>query len=187
MSDNENPKLDENANPKPTDDKTDKPDENGLLEAGRNLLKTERDARKNAERDLAALQRRIEEIEGKDKSDVERLTGERDKLAKDAESAIQRAREKAGKASVFEAARKANAVSANAVYALVRDQLDFDDDDEPTNADVLIAAAKKAEPSLFQATAGSGDGGKGGELGKPEFKNATERLSYAYGQRVASR
>jgi hypothetical protein len=77
------------------------------------------------------------------------------------EAAQKRAQDKAGKSAAIEAARAANAISGTAIYALIRDRLEYDDDDEPTNLERLIADARKAEPSLFQASAGSGDGGRG--------------------------
>jgi hypothetical protein len=166
MSDNEQP------NPTPDDAPDETPDKDGLLEAGRTLLKSERDARKAAERELTALRKRLDDLEGKDKSDVERIAGERDQLRKDLEDQQKRVRRAAGKAAALEAARSANAIAPTAVYALIRDDLEFDDDDEPTNLDALLIGAKKQEPALFQAVSGSGDGGRGGN-GKSTVDGAT--------------
>lgn len=67
--------------------------------------------------------------------------------------------------AVTEAAAKANAISGRAVYALIREDLDYDDDGEPTNVAALIAQAKRSDPELFRAAAGDGDGGKRGPSG----------------------
>lgn len=111
---------------------------------------------------LRDAESKVQAAEDKDKTELQRAQDAIKDWERKHSEAQQRAREKAGRALVFEAARTANAVSANAVYALVRDGLDYGDDDEPTNVDKLIADAKKAEPSLFRAAPGSGDGGKGG-------------------------
>lgn len=129
---------------------------NDLPEWAQRLIK---DTRKEA----ADFRTKLQRIEDKDKTEAERLASERDSLAEAVKAATGRARDKSGKASVFEAARAANAVSANAIYALVRDSIEYDDDDEPKNLDALISKAKKDEPSLFRAAPGSGDGGKGGD------------------------
>lgn len=127
----------------------------------KSALDKERDARKTADKELKDLRTKIAKLEAKDQTDLERLTGERDTLANRVTELEQRNRTTAGRVAAVDAARKANAIAPNAVYALIRDDLEFNTDDEPTNIDSLIANAKKAEPSLFQASAGSGDGGKG--------------------------
>ena len=142
-------------------------------------LQKERDRAKTAERELKKLQTRLDELDGKDKSDVERLTKERDTLADTLKERETRLREQAGRTAVYEAAREANATSSRAVYALIRDDIEFDDDGEPTNIDALIVKAKKDEPVLFRAAAGSGDGGKGGN-NKPDVEPGMGRLAYAY-------
>ena len=144
-------------------------------------LQKERDRAKTAERELKKLQTRLDELDGRDKSDVERLTKERDSLADTLKERETKLREQAGRTAVYEAAREANATSSRAVYALIRDDIEFDDDGEPTNIDALIAKAKKDEPVLFRATAGSGDGGKGDD-GKPQVEPGMGRLAYAYGK-----
>lgn len=93
-----------------------------------------------------------------------------------------RARDLSARSAVTDAATKANAISTRAVYALIRSDLDFDDETgEPTNVDALLKAAQKEEPSLFRASNGSGDGGAGGGAGgdpnaKPDL-NALLRQS----------
>ncbi len=173
MSDAENttPAVDESAGREDAN----KQDDSGLKSA----LEKERERAKNAERDLRKLQARIDELDNRDKTDVERLTKERDTLAetlKEREAAL---KERTGRAVVMEAARDANAVSGRALWALIRDELEYDDDGEPTNVDKLIAGAKRDEPSMFRATAGSGDGGKGGGQAV-DVGRGQDRLAHAY-------
>lgn len=94
------------------------------------------------------------------KTESEKLTTERDEAVEKASRLEERVREKAGKAAITSEATKANAIDADAVYALVSGALEYDDDGEPTNVDDVMKAAKADHPKLFKAAAGAGDGGK---------------------------
>jgi hypothetical protein len=147
-----------------TDQTTDQTDESTdeLGDKGEKALKAERDARRKAERELKALNTRLAELENAGKSEDEKQSAAL-KAAEDRATALEaRIRDTNARSAVTDAATKANAVSTKAVYALIRDDIEFDDDGEPTNIADLIKAAKADEPSLFRASAGSGDGGKGG-------------------------
>lgn len=100
-----------------------------------------------------------------------------DERATAAETRLQDAN---ARSAVTDAATKVNAVSTRAVYALIRSDLEFDDDGEPTNVDALLKRAQKDEPSLFRAAAGSGDGGATGPAGTENDMNA--RLRRAAGR-----
>lgn len=143
-------------------------------------LRQEREARKASERDLRAVRAKLDALEARDKTDVERLTGERDALLKTVEERETRLRHTTARVAVLDAATKTNAVSANAVYALVRDGLEFNEDGEPTNVDEAIASAKKSEPLMFRAAAGAGDGGKREENTGREIRPGLDRLTHAY-------
>lgn len=126
------------------------------------------DEAKKLRSEAASLRKRLKDAESKaqaaedaQKPELERIIAERDRYKSDAEAALARAREKSGKAAALEVARGANAISPTAIYALIRDRIEYDDDDEPSNLESLIAKARKDEPNLFQAASGSGDGGKG--------------------------
>lgn len=112
-------------------------------------------------RENAGYRKRVKDFEDASRTDDER----RDAALKDAESradaAETRLRTANARSAVTDAATKANAISARAVFALIQSEIDYDDDGEPTNVPALIAAAKKDEPGLFRAAAGGGDGGKG--------------------------
>ncbi len=130
-------------------------------------VKSERDetlARLSSERKEARdrarkAEQRLAELENAGKSELDKLTGERDALRE----RVQTQQQRLGRASVIEAATKANAVVPRAIYGLMRDDIEFDDDGEPTNIDALIAALRQDDASLFKASAGSADGGKRGE------------------------
>lgn len=143
-------------------------------------LDAERKSRKQMERDLKAAKQRLDEIENAGKPEADRLATERDAAAKRAEAAEQRLRDANARVAVTEAATKVNAISVRAVLKLIEDDLEFDDEGTPTNVDALIAAAKKDEPSLFRAAAGSADGGKNGTTGTREVNPGLDRLTHAY-------
>jgi len=64
-----------------------KPEGDGLGEAGRKAIAAERKARKAAESELKELRAKVQDIEDKDKSEVERLQGQVKDLTKRAEKA----------------------------------------------------------------------------------------------------
>ena len=113
----------------------------------------------------AKARKRIEEYENAGKTELEK----RDAAVKAAEdralSLEKRLRDQSARSAVTDAAAKANAISTSAVYALIRDGLEYDDEGEPTNVPALIAQARKDEPALFRAANGSGDGGRGAANG----------------------
>lgn len=79
--------------------------------------------------------------------------------------------------AVSERARKAGAISPNAVYALIRDDLEFDDDGDATNIADAIAQLRKDEPSLFRAAAGDGDGGRRGPNSGDDMNSTIRRMA----------
>lgn len=134
-------------------------------------------------RENADKTKRLTEFENANKSESEKLVADRDNATKRAEAAEQRTRDLLARSAVYDAAADAN-VPANgfkAVYALIRDDIDFDDEGEPTNIADLMKQARKDAPLLFPAAQGSGDGGKRSTNdGRSEFANPLDRLTYAY-------
>jgi flagellar motility protein MotE (MotC chaperone) len=157
MSDQEqtNEQQTDQTDDKQTEQKQD--DTSGL----RSALQAERDARKTADKELKTLQKRLADLEDRDKSELEKVSGERDRLIKDLEAREARLRILTASEKVHSAATKANAIEPAAVFKLVRDDLTFDDDGAPTNVSEVVAEAKKQYPAMFQASSGSGDGGRG--------------------------
>jgi hypothetical protein len=132
-------------------------------------------------KEAASYRKKVEDYENANRTDLEK----RDLAVKAAEeraTALEtKLRDMSARSAVTEAATKANAISSRAVFALIRSDLEFDDDGEPTNVDALIKAAIKDEPSLFKAAAGSGDGGVGsGTTGKQDL-NALFRAGLGRG------
>jgi len=142
----------------------------------KSALDKERSRAKTAERDLKAAQKRLDELDNASKSETEKVAAALKAAEDRASTAETRLRDANARSAVTEAAGKANAISTRAVYALIRSDLDFNDDGEPTNVSELIAQARKDEPSLFRAAAGSGDGGKGGEQ-KQDINSALRALA----------
>jgi hypothetical protein len=131
----------------------------------KSALEKERTAAREASKALKDAQKRIADFENKDKSETERLTAERDTLKTQAETALQKLQLANARSAVSEAAVKANAVSPRAVFALIREDLEYDDDGEPTNVAALLKQAQADEPSLFRKSGGKGDGGETGAAG----------------------
>lgn len=151
-----------------------------------------RDARKQAaaeRKKLQPLEQRLTEFENRDKSDSERLTAERDRLAKDLEERETRVRDLTARQAVYEAADNAatGKVDRVAVYKIVRDELEYDSDGAPTNVDAVIAAAKKDHPGLFPATPGKADAGSRDSQSGPEPQTPTERLQRGYATQSTTR
>jgi len=152
----------------------------------KSALEKERRTARDAAKQLKTLQKQFDDLTNAGKTEEERREATLTTAQKQATEAEERAtvaetklRDANARSAVTDAATTANAISVRAVYALVRDGLEFDDDGEPTNVDALIARAKKDEPSLFRASNGSADGGKT-TTGNREVKPGMDRLTYAY-------
>ena len=150
-------------------------DDSGLKSA----LEKERKARKSAEKATRDLQRQIDELSNRDKSDEEKATQAVTAAQERAEAAERRLREATGRTAIYDAATKANAISLGAVWALAKDGLEYDEDGEPTNVDTVLAGLQKQEAQLFRHSGGRGDGGAGTET-KREVKPGFGRLVNAY-------
>jgi predicted nucleic acid-binding Zn-ribbon protein len=112
----------------------------------------------------ATARKRLDEYEAKNLTELEKREAAL-KAAEDRASTLEtRLRDLSARSAVTEAARDAKALSPRAVYATIRDDLEYDEDGTPNNVDSLIKQLVKEEPALFdlRAANGSGDGGKGG-------------------------
>lgn len=113
-------------------------------------------------KEAAGYRKKVEEYESANKTELEKREADLKAAEERAARAEQRARTLVGRQAVTDAATTAKAISTAAVYALIRDDLEYDDETgEPTNVAALITKAQKSEPDLFRAANGSGDGGKG--------------------------
>lgn len=124
------------------------------------------------------LLKQFEQAEDAGRTELQKLTKDRDQQKQRAESTAQRLRTANARVAVTEAATRANAIDSAAVVALVRDRLEFDDEGEPTNVAAVLDAARKQHPALFRAAAGSGDGSKGGLGNEPaDISDAIRRAT----------
>ena len=146
-------------------------------------IKNERDARKAAEKSAADFQARIDALESKDKSDVERLTAERDKLKTDLDSREARLRELAITTALTSAATKSGARYPELIVDRLRSQAEIDDDLTVTNAESLVTTAKREYPDLFRVVDGGADGGKRDSLTDDSTLRGASRLAHAHAQR----
>lgn len=149
----------------------------------KNALAAERESAKTATKELRALQARLQTLEDKEKTDLERITGERDTLKADYDKTIGELRAERAERLVTSAASKANAIRPDAIYRLVSSDLVYGDDGRPSNTDAVMTQAKKDFPELFRAGAGSGDGGRGnGELPKDGNAAMNQMIRQAAGR-----
>ena len=119
-------------------------------------------------RENASYRTKVKSFEDASKSEAEK----REQALKDAEdratAAEQRARNALGRVAAMDAASKAGAISSKAVYASIRDDIEFDDESgEPTNIDALVEKYKADDPALFRTP--SADGGKGTPVPTKDF------------------
>lgn len=156
------------------DDEGDEPDVAALEASVAKLtdtLKKERAAHKAAKREVTRLEGELRDALAKsDNSELEGKIADLERKLRDATS----------KNAITEAATAANAVSPKAVYALIRDKVEIDDEGNATNVAELVEALKNDEPTLFRAAGGSLDGGARSGSTRVEPKNPTERMAGAY-------
>lgn len=144
--------------------------------------------------DADALQKKISDLERDNKkyrdtqrkADADRQAADEAKLSADEKVAKQiadleaklsdqqsRGQTRAMKATFLAEGAKSGALYPEDVYRLVNlDEVDFDDDGNPTNATALVDALKKARPQLFGRPGSGGfDGGARRDATKPRDMN----------------
>lgn len=129
----------------------------------KSALDSERTKAKTAARELKTAQQELNRLKNAGKTDEEKRDADLTEAQRRADAAETRLKTLAGRAAVTDAASKVHAISPKAVFALVKDDLTYDDDGEPTNVAAVIAEARKSDPELFRASGGSGDGGTRGK------------------------
>lgn len=154
------------------------------------LTEAEQEAREYTKSDLTRIvQREIaaerRKAEAKAKQEQERkeseARGEYQKLL----SQLERERDEAqatlrrmnAERAVESAARKAQAEHPEVVMRLIRDDLQFDDEGNPTNVDTLIGKLKKEYPRYFVAVATGADGGKTGSPDAADMNQLIRRAA----------
>jgi hypothetical protein len=147
-----------------------------LGDAGKTALKAERDARKKAERDALALQKRVKEFEDAQKTEAQKQAEALEAAEKRAATFEQRYREAQGRISLTQAANAiTNVYDPDTVADLAMTHLTYDDDGKPTNVADAIEKVRELRPRLFPAATGSGDGGRGNGQDMKQDLNALVR------------
>jgi hypothetical protein len=148
------PKTDPPTDPPATDPPktdppaTDPPKADPLGEPGKAALDAERTARKAAEKAAREAQKKIDQLEAANLSEADKLK----KQAADGVAAAATATAKLQKANLIGAlADKGLTGSKAKAAARLLDDVEYDDDDEPTNLDTVIkAAATEYGDDLFK-------------------------------------
>jgi len=148
----------------------------GLGDAGKEAIRKEREratnaekARKDLDKQLRDANKRLKDIEDRDKTETQKIADERDALKERVETLAKKAREANGRESVRSAALKlgADAKRVDVIWKIVRSDLAYGDDDEPSNLTEVLSALKSEHPEEFKVITGKGDGGAGNN-GKPK-------------------
>lgn len=123
--------------------------EDRLTRAKTKWDKDAEDARKKA------AEKELPEIDQLRKQ-LERLESEKNDLAS-------KTREADGREAVRGVAKKLGASedTLNAIYRMVKNDIEFDDAGDPNNVNALLTEAKQIAPQLFRPSVGKGDGGAG--------------------------
>jgi hypothetical protein len=135
-------------------------------------------------RDEAATHRtKAQQLEDKDKTELQRIADERDRLKNDLDGVNGRMRDMAIRAALTTAVTKAGAKHPDLLVDRLSKQAELDDELNVKNADKLVTEAKKEYPDLFRVVDGGVDGGKGrddGSSGKPDMNRLIRRqVGYA--------
>ena len=127
-------------------------------------------------RENAKYRKAAKDATDAEKTELERLSGERDDYKSRYERLESQYRETRAEAAFIEAATKANARSPRTLFRAYRADVAYDDDGAPTNIADLVATLLKEEPDLFRIP--EGDGGKGGDsVANDDFNTMIRRAA----------
>jgi hypothetical protein len=124
-------------------------------------------------KDAKRLQKELDTIKGRDLSETERLKQEL--AARDEELSSYRTRERERTAEAEVTKASAGAIKTEAIWRIVRHDIEYDDDGQPTNVKRLVEATKREMPELFRSPNGSADGGAG-QLGLSAQPNMNDLI-----------
>jgi hypothetical protein len=118
-----------------------------------------------------AAEKRLKEIEDRDKSELEKAKERAEAAEKLANETTVRIRELTAKDVIRDAAIEAGGKRPAAIFELVKSKLAYADDGSISNVKDVIAQAKKDVPELFgvsaNGNAGQGNAGQGAAGGAP--------------------
>lgn len=128
------------------------------------------------------LLKQITDQENAQKTELEKITGERDTIQSRYSELESRHRETIGESAFVDAATKAKARSPRLLFHAYKSQLEYDDAGQVTNLKAVLDKAKSDEPGQFLKAAGRGDGGAGSGTGHthPDIKPGVARMAHAY-------
>lgn len=139
------------------------------------LPRETQDEIKKLRRENASYRNKVKSFEDEQKTEAQRREDALQEAQDRAARAEERAQRATGKAAVMNLAPKAGAISANAVYAMIAQSIEFDDDGEPTNVSDLLDKCREDEPDLFRTP--SGDGGKGAAVSNQDMNALIRRAA----------
>ena len=145
-------------------------------------IQSMRNQERTLRRDLTQKEQKLAEHENAGKTELEKLTTERDTLKKRVEALEGEIRSGALRTQVAAAANAAGAYYPDDVFKLLdSDAFDVDDDGKLKNVTKLIADLKKDKPVLFQRGGGA-DGGAGSRNGAATGANMNDTIRRAAGR-----
>ncbi len=138
-------------------------------------------------RESAQLRKRVKDAESraqaaedKDKSELQRTVERAEKAERDAEEHRRELTAVRTERRIRDAAEAAGGRNLRAIYRLVKDDAETDDDGGIANLDALIAQAKKDTPEFFRPSVGKADGGANGPTAPGDTMN--DRIRQAAGR-----
>ena len=155
-----------------------------LGDAGKAALAEERKARRDAEKQLKAMQAQLQAFEDANKTEAQKAADAATQAQQQAETYRARYEGMVVRTAVTDAAVAAKAIDTATVYALVRDDVSLDDDGNPVGVDKAITALAKSKPFLFNQTpAGTRDVSAGSSYPLNDGDSLTRALLGAVGSR----
>ncbi len=125
----------------------------------KNLRPHEREAKRLA-KELKDAQQALKAREDADLSEVEKLKRDLTTVADERTHYQSQLRELRAKDAVVSAA--ALAIKPDAIWRMLRTDVEFDDDGQPANIKALVDGVKRDFPELFRSANGNADGGVNG-------------------------
>lgn len=165
--------------PPPDPSKEGKEGESENVEGLKSALEKEREARKTAEKTAKDLDKRLKDIETSGKSESEKLAARLEALEKDNLDKGAKLRARDAEDATRKAAKTAGAPDTDIVFRVIKSDIEYDSDGEPTNIKALIDDLKTTTPHLFKpaATRVDGGAGNGAKPNKGDEMNALIRRS----------
>ena len=125
-----------------------------LGDAGKAALAAERKARRDAEKQLTAMQTQLKAFEDANKTEAQKAADAAAAALQQADTYKARYEGMVVRTAVTDAAVAAKAIDPATVYALVKDDITLDDNGDAVGVDKAVAALVTSKPFLFNTTPG---------------------------------